>query len=243
LRRTKDKKIFLEANWERLVSANYVVDPEILKDHLPEGTELELFNGKCYVSLVAFRYSETKLMKVRIPFHQMFEEINLRIYVKRKIGVDQWRSEVAFPKLFFPKRSLSIVANSIYKENYETRRMRHKWVEDTDLLHTSYSLNKGTWHELSIVTDKKRMSIEPNTPEHLFSKHYWGTSQIDENKCTIYEVDRSEWKMYTTVESKVSFDFRMVFGNEFHELSSIEPESVHLFDGSPVKVFRKSILD
>lgn len=240
--RRKEKKVFLEAHWERLISANYIIDPNILKHHIPEGTELELHNGNCYISLVAFRYSGTKLKGVKVPFHQTFEEINLRIYVKRKMEDGHWRSEVAFPKLFFPKRSLSLVANTIYKENYETRKMGHTWTEDSDSLQTTYSLNKGKWHELSVKTDKVPVSVAPDSPEYLFSKQYWGTSQIDTKACTIYEVDRAEWKMYNTLESHVSFDFGSVFGDEFNELSSTVPASVQLFDGSLVTVYKKSIL-
>ena len=46
-------RIFLRANWLRLASANYVVDPSILEKHIPNGTVLEAHNGKYFVSLVA----------------------------------------------------------------------------------------------------------------------------------------------------------------------------------------------
>ncbi|MCR9171300.1 MAG: DUF2071 domain-containing protein [bacterium] len=225
-----------------MISANYVVDPEFIRKYIPKGTELELFEGKCYVSLVAFLYSNTKLMKIPVPFHQTFEEINLRLYVKRRIGENEWRSEVAFPKLFFPKRAVSFVANTIYKENYETRKMNHSWSEDSLYLHTSYGIKKGGWHQISVVTEKKCKPIATNTPEHLFSKHYWGTAQVNDQKCTVYEVDRSDWKIYKTVDSEITFDFGTVFGADFHLLTNIEPESVQLFDGSPVTVYKKSIL-
>lgn len=225
-----------------MISANYVVDPDLIKKYIPKGTELELYNDTCYVSLVAFLYSNTKLMKVPVPFHRKFEEINLRVYVKRKIDENEWRSEVVFPKLYFPKRAVSIVANSIYKENYETRRMRHSWSEDADALHTSYGIKKQGWHQISIVTGKEAQAVKEDTPEHLFSKHYWGTAQINDKKCTVYEVDRSEWKIYETLESDVSFDFGTVFGDEFSHLSNAQPESVQLFDGSPVTVYRKAVL-
>lgn len=242
LRRKKDRKIFLEAKWQRLLSANYEVDPEILISHIPEGTILELFNGKCYVSLVAFRYTDTKLLKLKVPFHNCFEEINLRFYVKREIAAGVWRSEVAFAKLFFPMRTLTLVAKRIYKENYETHRMSHDWGEDDQYLHTSYGLNKDQWHRVNIVTEKDPITILESTPEYFFSKHYWGTSQIDAKSCTIYEIEHPEWSIYKTVKSEISFDFGLVFGPEFEALSSQKPESVHLYDGSEVTVYKKSII-
>lgn len=238
----RDRKVFLEAKWQRLLSANYVIDPEILTPHLPEGTEVELYNDKCYVSLVAFRYSDTKLLKVRVPFHGMFEEVNLRFYVKRKIEPNVWRSEVAFTKLFFPKRSLTMVAKRIYKENYETFKMRHCWHEDDEFLHTSYGLNKDTWHQIEVITEKSSLPVETDSAEDFFSKQYWGTARIDHKSSTIYEIEHPEWRSYKTVESKIKFDFGSVFGSEFDSLSNQKPESVHLFDGSNVIVYKKSIV-
>ena len=68
----------ISANWNNIISANYIVDPKILKKHLPFGTELDYFNGDCYVSLVAFKYTKTRLNSISIPFHTSFEEFNLR---------------------------------------------------------------------------------------------------------------------------------------------------------------------
>jgi uncharacterized protein len=47
-------KSFLTAEWRKLIMANYVVAPEVLEAYLPVGTTLDLFEGRCYVSLVGF---------------------------------------------------------------------------------------------------------------------------------------------------------------------------------------------
>jgi uncharacterized protein len=41
--------IFLKANWENIVMANYEIDPKILQPYLPKGVELDLFEGKAYL--------------------------------------------------------------------------------------------------------------------------------------------------------------------------------------------------
>lgn len=63
---------------------NYIIDKRILEKHLPKGTEIELFEGKCYISLIGFMFMNTKLKGIPIPFHRNFEEINLRFYVTRE---------------------------------------------------------------------------------------------------------------------------------------------------------------
>lgn len=235
-------KTFLRANWLRLVSANYVIDPSILEKYIPKGTVLEAHNGKHFVSLVAFRYCETHLLNVRVPYHNIFEEINLRFYVKREIAPGNWRSEVAFTKLYFPKKALTLVAKYIYKENYETINMRHKWYENGNELFTSYGLKKNRWHEIEIVSNKKSKNVRTNTSEDFFSKHYWGTSKINYNSSTIYKIDHPAWKSHKILSSKISFDFNTIFGSEFKHLTNTNPESIQLFDGSEVIVYKKKIV-
>jgi uncharacterized protein YqjF (DUF2071 family) len=240
--RSKQSKIFLKANWLRLASANYIIDPSILHEHLPKGTELESHNGKYFISLVAFRYCETRLLNLRIPFHQIFEEVNLRFYVKREISRGKWRSEVAFTKLYFPKRALTFVARTMYKENYETAKMKHFWQNNGTELLTSYGLKKNQWHNIKIISSIDTQTIDLNSNEHFFSKHFWGTSQVNSNSATVYKIEHPEWRTHRVLDYDISFDFEKVFGEEFKQLSFLQPDSVHLFDGSEIVVNRKSIV-
>ena len=57
------KKSFLTAEWRKLLIFNYTIDPEILKKYIPKGTELDLFEGKCYVSLIGFLFLNTRFTK------------------------------------------------------------------------------------------------------------------------------------------------------------------------------------
>ena len=116
---------FLTAEWRKLAIANYSVDPKILKPYLPYKTELDLWNGKCYVSLVGFRFVNTKLKGISIPFHRHFEEVNLRFYVRFKDPTG-WKRGVAFIKEIVPKPALTFIANTIYREKYITLPMKHQ---------------------------------------------------------------------------------------------------------------------
>lgn len=225
-----------------MASANYEVDPYILRPYLPFGTELESFNGKHYVSLVAFRYCQTKLLNIKVPFHTMFEEINLRFYVKREVKPGVWRSEVAFTKLFFPKTALTLVAKHIYKENYETVKMRHEWREEGSNLITNYGLKNDRWHNFELLSDKEVTGVVSGSDDEFFSKHFWGTSQIDDKSSTLYKIEHPEWLVHPVKDSSITFDFGKVFGKDFAHLTNEEPNSVQLYDGSEVVVYRKAIL-
>lgn len=115
---------FLKAEWRKLALANYIIDQKLLVKYLPAGTELDLWNGNCYVSLVGFMFVNTKLLGIKIPFHTNFEEVNLRFYVKR-FDQGEWKRGVVFIKEIVPKPALTFVANTVYNENYETLPMEH----------------------------------------------------------------------------------------------------------------------
>src|SRR6266550_3971079 len=66
---------------------NYVVDPNVLGPHVPKGTELDHRNGNHFVSLVGFLFLDTHILSLPAFFHQNFEEVNLRFYVRRTVPV------------------------------------------------------------------------------------------------------------------------------------------------------------
>ena len=53
---------FLKAEWRKLILANYEVDPAILQPYLPYGTELDLWQGRNYVSLVGFMFKNVRML-------------------------------------------------------------------------------------------------------------------------------------------------------------------------------------
>ena len=57
---------------------NYAVDSTLLQQFVPRGTELDTFDGKTYLSLVGFEFNRTRMFGLSVPFHQSFEEVNLR---------------------------------------------------------------------------------------------------------------------------------------------------------------------
>src|SRR5678816_2772984 len=118
-------KPFLTAEWRYLAMLNYEINPAVLLPFVPSGTEPDTWNGKTFVSMVGFLFRNTRVMRVPIPFHQNFEEINLRFYVRRK-AEDGWRRGVVFVKEIVPRAVIALVARVIYNENYIARRMWHR---------------------------------------------------------------------------------------------------------------------
>jgi len=230
---------FLNAEWRKLVLANYAVKPKILEKHLPFGTELDLWNGTCYISLVGFMFLNTKILGVKIPFHINFEEVNLRFYVKRKEN-NKWKRGVVFIKEIVPKYALTFVANNIYKEHYETLPMKHVWEENNDSRFVKYSWKKNNiWYYISVNAELKPSEIIKESEVEFITEHYWGYAQINGKKSNEYEVTHPKWIKYNVIDYDISIDFSETYGSEFEFLNTQKPTSVMLAEGSEITVENK----
>lgn len=230
---------FLTAEWRKLALANYEVEPSILREFLPAKTELDIWNGRCYVSLVGFMFKNVKLLGLSIPFHTDFEEVNLRFYVKHKSG-DDWKRGVVFVKEIVPKAALTFVANTIYREHYETLAMRHVWNSEGELQEVKYDWKKqGRWHSFQVETEKESRLIPADSETEFITQHFWGYTKINEKKTFEYEVTHPKWEAYEVKRHKIDVDFGMVYGERFRFLNEAEPTSVMLAEGSKITVENK----
>lgn len=234
---------FIEAEWRKLVIVNYVINPNKLSDYIPFGTELDLWQDKCYISLVGFMFLNTKLLGIKIPFHVNFEEVNLRFYVKR-LENDSWKRGVVFIKEIVPKRALTLVANSIYNENYEAFPMQHEWNENDGGRTVSYQWKKGgTWQKLTAEADVESLEIKENSETEFITEHYWGYAKVNETTTNEYEVTHPKWETYNVTNFNVEVDYEGIYGEEFGFLNEKEPASVMLAEGSPITIESKRVIE
>ncbi|AFD05699.1 YqjF family protein [Solitalea canadensis] len=228
--------IFLSAEWRKLVMANYVVDPSLLLPYLPYKTELDCFNNQCYLSLVGFRFLNTKLKGVKIPFHSNFEEVNLRFYVRFKSN-NEWKRGVVFIKEIVPKPALAFVANTLYKENYDTMPMKHEWKTTENSLFVSYQWNwNDKWNQLSVSAANKPMPILQGSEAEFITEHYWGYTKLNDKKTSEYEVEHPRWKTYLINSYEIDVDFASIYDERFSFLNKATPTSVFLAEGSIINV-------
>ncbi|MBL3547151.1 YqjF family protein [Chryseobacterium sp. KMC2] len=231
---------FLKAEWRKLAIINYEVDPEVLLTYLPQGTELDFYKGKCYVSLVGFMFLNTKLLGFPIPFHRNFEEVNLRFYVKKyENGI--WKRGVVFVKEIVPKPALSFVANSIYQENYHTMPMKNKICESGNELLIKYSWKDKNWHSIQITAENTAQPMESDSEFEFITEHYYGFTKKD-HTTSEYEVCHPKWEFYQVKDHELEIDFGTVYGQDFECLNLQRPISVMLAEGSDIKVKTKKYI-
>ena len=227
---------FLSAEWRKLILINYAIEEKHLLPYLPAGTQLDTYNGICYVSLVGFMFVNTKLKGIPVPFHQNFEEVNLRFYVKHKTKNGAERRGVVFIKEIVPKMMISFVANTLYGEHYETMDMDHSWNERDGLLEVEYKIEKDQWYSMKVIADTASEEIPVSCEAEFITEHYWGYTKLSDTETSEYEVWHPRWKVHPVKSYSCDFDFGKVYGDDFAFINELKPFSVMLAEGSEIKV-------
>jgi uncharacterized protein YqjF (DUF2071 family) len=232
---------FLNAQWKNLVMINYEIDPGLLLPYLPAHTELDLYKGKCYVSLVGFMFLQTKVFGVKWPYHTNFEEVNLRFYVKYNTG-NEWRRGVVFVKEIVSKRIISLMANALYNERYETMRMKNEFIHDGDELQVSYSWKKKEWNSLMVKASTPGKVLTKESMEEFITEHYWGYTLKSHDQTYEYAVEHPQWLIHEVKDHRLTCNFEKVYGKSFSFLEKRSPDSVFMADGSEILVRKASVI-
>ncbi len=225
---------FLNARWQDLIMANYEVDPSLIERRLPAGTELDLQDGKCFVSLVGFMFLDTKVLGVPIPFHINFEEVNLRFYNKREAEGGARRA-VCFVKEIVPRYAIATVARVLYGEPYECWSMGHTRTETM----VSYYWSKGGHrNHMSVEIDETLGVPAAGSHGEFIIEHYWGYTARGGGRVDEYKVEHPKWELYSVKNEIFDVDFGSTYGDEFAFLADDKPYSVLLAKGSEVAVYK-----
>jgi uncharacterized protein YqjF (DUF2071 family) len=233
---------FLTAEWRWLAMLNYEVDPVILKPRVPRGTELDGWQGRTFVSMVGFRFLDTRVRGWAIPFHRNFEEVNLRFYVRR-LGDDGWRRGVVFVRELVPRWAIATLARLVYGENYLALPMRHR----LDLPQGEASIrglveygwqHKGRWNALSARISGAARPPIPGSQEEFITEHYWGYASQRDGGTVEYRVEHPPWPVWRSSDCALDCDVAALYGPEFAPSLSGAPASAFVAVGSPVFVRR-----
>jgi uncharacterized protein YqjF (DUF2071 family) len=229
--------VFLTAEWRKLIMAQYAVAPETLAPYIPRGVELDLFQSRCYVSLVGFLFDRVRVKGIPIPFHTRFEEINLRFYVTRTEPDGTRKRGVVFVSELVPRAAIAFIARRFYEEPYTAVPTRHTIEETPDALKVSYVWKHvNRWHSLAVEANATSRPIAPASEEDFITDHFWGYTKRADGSTSAYEVQHPRWQTYPITHHNINVDFATLYGPAFAHLNHAQPNSILLAEGSAVSV-------
>ncbi len=231
------QRTFLTAEWKNLLMLNYVVDPALLQAFVPQGTILDQFAGKTYVSLIGFEFNNTRIFGHAIPFHQSFEEVNLRFYVRR---VE--RRGVVFIRELVPKFAVAAIARLAYGERYSSVPMSHRIERSHNIsAEFSWGAGAGMCRICAQTSGDAYMPAEGSLPQFI-TEHYWGYAVQPDGRTAEYQVEHPQWSVFEAPTAQFAGDGEKYYGAEFAKVLEAPPDSAFLAEGSEVTVFKSIVI-
>jgi len=221
---------------------NYEVEPQVLKPFVPDGTELDDWQSKTYVSVVGFLFQDTRVFGIPIPLHTNFEEVNLRFYVRRQ-AEEGWRRGVVFIRELVPRALIAWAARALYGEKYRSVPMAHRCPEaeppDAAAFSVSYSwVDDGVPGEVRVAVEGVASALVVGSEEEFVTEHYWGYTKRTDGSTLEYRVLHPRWNVWRVSRSHFEGNVARLYGKEFEKPLSGEPRSAFLAQGSRVSVYR-----
>lgn len=232
--------VFLKAQWRHLAMLNYEVPAGSLDDLAPRGTEIDVFEGRTFVSMVGFEFADTRLLGVPIPFHRTFPEVNLRFYVRRRTA-DGWRRGVVFVKELVPKWAVAAVARWVYNENYQAVPMSCAIERASNGVVSAarYEWRFGGRKQcIDLVSTCDYRPLAEDSIEQFIAEHYWGYSRTRAGGTIEYEVRHPSWRIAQAAQTTFDCDVAALYGERFVDALAAQPSSAFLADGSAISVHR-----
>ena len=230
------KRCFLTAQWRDLLMLNYEADEAVLRPYVPLGTELDLHDGRAYLSVVAFRFLNTRALGIPIPGHRDFEEMNLRFYVRRECAGDIRRAVVFIRELVPCRAAPSPLLHAIYNEPYLALPMRHRVTGVPLTVEYSWYL-QDRWQTIAAGAGEPGIIPSAGSHEEFITEHYWGYTRQRDGGTIEHRVEHPQWKVWPANQIRIEADFDALYDPMLAEMLTT-PVSAFIAEGSAISVYQ-----
>lgn len=208
--------------WNHAIFLHWQVSPQLIEPLIPKTLELDIINGKTWVSLVAFDMNHIGVRAIpKIPHISDFHEINIRVYV-----TCNGKPSVYFLSMESSKRSSCKILKALSKFPY-----CHSKMKRTDYSYTS----KNDGQNNSFHTEY-RLGNDPIIKDEtdIWLTERYAVFQDYKKQLIEYDVHHVEWPMQSISIKKLEFDYP-----KFNNLINNKPDRIHYSKGVQVLTWDK----
>ena len=223
-----DRPFAISQEWRELTFMHWKVDPERLKPHLPDGLEIDLFNGEAYVGVIPFVMKNVRPRGFpSVPGISTFAEFNVRTYV-----IKDGQAGVFFLTLDAKSLVTCFYAPRAYGLPYRYAKAKVKY-EGESLQWRSRRSSDGA--ELIGSTSNKGplQSSDSNTLEHYFFERYclYTEHQGCIRRAYVYH------QPWSFTEAEVNLESNTLLESYNMGLDALSPDLIHYSQGLLVKTW------
>ena len=190
--------------WNRAIFLHWEVDLEKLKPFVPKEIEIDLFNGKPWVSLVAFTMEKIRprFLPSFFPISN-FDEINIRTYVKSNNKTGVYFLSIEGGKIFSCQ-----LAKSLSKLPYRFSKIKRS--------KNSYQSYNSVYNDrLDIKFNNAKKIINKSKIDSWLTERY-ALFQDSGKHINEYEIHHNEWPMNTIDIMNLNISYprfeKLIFG-------------------------------
>ncbi len=189
-------KWIIAQKWSHVLFLNYEVEPQIIQETLPEGLEVDTFEGKAYLSIVPFYMSHVRFPYTpALPFSSLWE-LNLRTYVQYK-----GQKGIYFYTLDTNHRLGQFIATRFFHLPYRVRAMNGK-------VNSLYNFDALKSLELRAIISEEKT----DTPFDRWLTERYSLFTDDKDKIYRGDVIHKPWKLQKATLEYFNDQFSKQFG-------------------------------
>ena len=181
--------------WNNAIFLHWEVELSELKKHVPKELQIDTFQGKPWVSVVAFTME--KIRPKNLPYFNPisnFHEINIRTYVKAN-----GKTGVYFLSIEAAKRVSCFVARKISNLPYRYSKIKRSF-------NTFESHNNQHNEHLKINFSIKKEQVEKTSLDSWLTERY-ALFQEHRNQINEFEIHHLAWPLYSIKMNAIDLNY------------------------------------
>jgi len=180
-------------SWHDLLFMHYRVDADRIRQLLPDGLTLDLFEGDAWIGIVPFRMSDVAPRFVpAIPWMSAFPELNVRTYVSIDAKPGVW-----FFSLDATNPIAVRIARRFFHLKYMDARISQSWNEDW-CCYTSHRTHRGEPSATLAIRYRPTGDVfqaTSGTLEHWLTARYCLYAATPDGQVLRGEIDHPPWSL------------------------------------------------
>lgn len=208
--------------WNNAIFLHWKVDVDELQKFVPKALDIDLYNGKAYISLVAFTMEKIRPKHLpAFPPVSNFHEINIRTYVKYN-----GKAGVYFLSIEGSKQLSCIIAKGISQLPYRFSKMQRR--------KNSYQSSNNSFKDRLDLQFELGNSTMYKTKLDKWLTERYALFQDYKNKLNSFEIHHVEWPTQEINITNLKIDYP-----RFKNLFNNSPDIVQYAKGVKVLAWNK----
>lgn len=227
------RRSVLQCEWRYLSFFNFAVPPSVLQPYVPAHTELDLWQGAAWLSLVGTISKNSRFLGFSIPGQQDYEQIDLRFYVRRR----NRHPGVVFVKEVIGKPLVALAARTFLNQQYVFGETERRLRVQKGKLKVCYSWRSNRmWNSFCVSSDNRFEEVDEDSSAAFFAQRLWSYTKHSQLRTLVMHIEHPPWRIAPVNDSSVILPDDSVFGPVFTSILQKPADICFVAEGSPVRI-------